>query len=273
MMHKSFKKERSSIKQRFIERRKLLKPFIKLYGNPVLVHAVDKKTIFKRILEEGKLKLPKEHSSPKKTPFMEQILKIDNGIYYSLGFTYLTAYDWKYNFIFDINYLQNLLYYENSVNYHCYKAVANYWDRKDNGYLEKLANTNKQCREVVDKYYNAEYNGKKKTLFDFWKIEKHVFDLIQEHPNKKEIKNMIKKVEKKFIRNFPSSLRDAQKAYLTERTPEIIGFKENNLFKNKYFLGFYIKGEIPNDIMTIFKKKYSDKVLFDGVNIRKISEF
>jgi hypothetical protein len=271
MIHKSFKKERNSIKQRFIERRKLLKPFIKLYGNPVLVHAIDNKTIFKRILEEGKLKLPKTHSFPKKTPFMEQILRIDNGIYYSLGFVYLTAYDWKYNLIFDINYLKNLVYYKNSVNYQCYKAVVNYWSKNDKDYLEKLANTNKQCREVVDKYYNTEYNGKKRVLFDFWKIEKYVFDFINAYPNKKEIKNIIKKVEQSFIKSFPSSLRDAKKSYLTERTPEIVGLKENNLLKNKYFLGFYINGKIPKDIMAILKKKYSDKILFNGTKIRNIS--
>ena len=272
MMHKSFKGERSSIKQRFIERRELLKPFLNLYGNPVLVHAVDKKIIFKRILEEGKLKLPKEHSFPKKTPFMEQILKIDNGIYYSLGFVYLTAYDWRYNLLFDISSLQNLVYYKNSVNYQCYKAVVDYWYSKDKAYLEKLANTNKQCGEVVDKYCNAEYNGKKRMLFDFWKIEKYVFDLIQKYPNRKEIENIIKNIEKKFIMNFPSSLRDAKKSYLTERTPELIGLKENNLLKNKHFLGFYIKGKIPKDIKVILKKKYADKLLFDGNRIKNISE-
>ena len=47
MTQKCFKKERGSIKQRFTDRRKLLKPFIDMYGNPILVHAIDKKIIFK----------------------------------------------------------------------------------------------------------------------------------------------------------------------------------------------------------------------------------
>ena len=271
MAQKCFKKE-NSIKQRFIDRTKLLKPFIELYGNPILVHAVDKKIIFKKILEEGKLKLPKKHSSPKKTPYMEKFLGIDNGIYYSVGFVYLTAYEWKYNFIFDISFLQNCKYYKNSVNYQCYKAVVNYWYEKDKEYLEKLADTNKQTREVVDKYYNEEYNGKKRMLFDFWKIEKYVFDFIEKYPYQKEIKKVIKKTEQKFIKNFPSSLRDAKKSYLTDRAPEVIGLKENNLLTNKYFLGFHINGKIPTDIKAILKKKYPNKIMFDGKKIKKISE-
>ncbi len=272
MMYKFFKKEKDSIKQRFIHRKKLLKPFIKLYGNQVLVHAMDSKIIFKKILKEGKLKIPKKHSSPKKTPYMETLLEINNGIYYSLGFVYLVAYDWKYNLIFDIRYLQNCKYYKNSVSYQCYKAVIDYWHRKDKDYLEKLANANKQTREVVDKYYNEEYGGKKRMLFDFWKIEKHVFSFIEKYSDKREVIKIIKETEKKFIKDFPSSLRDAKKSYLTERIPEIIGFKENNLLMNDYFLGFYISGEISKDIMAILKKKYSDKIIFDGKNIGRISE-
>lgn len=242
-------KETASIKQRFVDRKKLLKPFVDLYGAPVLVHAVDKKVVFKQILEEGKLKLPKGHSSSKKTPYMERFLGIDNGIYYSLGFVYLTAYGWKYNLIFDLKYLKECKYYKESVNYQCYKAVVDYWYTKDRDYLEKLANKNKQTREVVDKYYNEEYNGKK--VFDFWKIEKYVFDFIKNYPHNEELRRIINKTEQKFLKKFPSSLQDAKKAYLTERTPEIIGLKENNLAK--YFLGLYIQGEIPRDIKPHLK--------------------
>lgn len=272
-MHKSFKNEKNSIKKRFIERKKLLKPFLKLYKNPVLVHAVNEKNIFKKILTEGKIKLPKEHHFPKKTPFMERLLKIDNGIYYSLGFVYLTAYDWRYNFIFDINYLRELVYFESSINYKCYKAIVNYWYKYDPAYLEKLANTNKQCREVVDKYYNVKYHGKKRKLFDFWKIEKHVFEFINKYPNKKELDNLIRKIEKKTAKRFPYSLRDARKSYLTEKIAEIVGLKNNDLLNNKYFLGFYIADEIPQNIMKILVEKYPNKIIFDGVRIRKVSDF
>lgn len=270
-MAKCFKKEKS-IKQRFIDRKRLLEPFIELYGCPVLVHAIAKKTTFKKVLEEARLRLPKKHSSPKKTPYMEKLLGIDNGIYYSVGFVYSTAYEWKYNLIFDIRYLKNCKYYKNSVNYQCYKAIIDYWYRNDKGYLEKLANKNKQTREVFDKYYNEEYEGKKRMLFDFWKIEKYVFDFIEKYPNKKELMKVIKKTEQRLIKNYPSSLHDAKKSYLTDRAPEVIGLKENDLLANKYFLGFHINGKVPNDIESILKKKYSDKIMFDGIKIKKISE-
>ena len=48
---------------------------------------------FKKILQEGKLKLPK--FSQKTTPHMEKLLGINKAIYYSVGFVYFTAYDWK----------------------------------------------------------------------------------------------------------------------------------------------------------------------------------
>lgn len=263
-------KEESTIKQRFVDRRRLLKPFIKKYNNPVLVHAINEKKIFKRIIEQGKLKLPNKHDSKKKTPYMENILGIGNGIYLSSGFVYLTAYGWKYNVIFDLNFLKDCTYYKNSVNFQCYKAVVDYWYENDNNYLEKLANKNKICREVVDKYYNEEYNGKKRELFDFWKIEKIVFEFITKYSKRKEIEKVIKKTAQRFLKKYPNSLKDAKTSYLTEKTPEIISLKEINLLTNKNFLGFYIDDKIPSDIKKILKDNYSDKILFDGKKIKKV---
>lgn len=270
MVNKYFKNETVSIKQRFIERKKLLKPFIDVYGNPVLVHSVDKESTFKKILLSGKLKLPKEHSVIKKTPYMEKMLKIDNGIYYSLGFVYATAYGWKYNLIFDLNFLKDLIYYDNQIIYQCYKSIIDYWYEEDREYLEKLANTNKECRKVVNKYYNEEYGRKKRVLFDFWKIEKDVFNAISKYPNQKEIKKRIKRIEEKYLKKFPSSKRYANEAYLKDRTPEVVGLKENDLLKNKNFIGFYIRGKISKDVLNMLKKKYPGKILFDGVKIQKI---
>ncbi len=273
MTHKSLKKERSSIKQRFIERRKLLKPFIKKYGKPILVHAIDKKSIFKKILKEGELKLPSKHNSSRKTPYMEKFFKSDNGIYYSLGFVYSTAYGWKYNLLFDINYLKELDYYSNHLAYRCYKKIAQYWYEEDKDYLEKLADTNKVCRTVVNKFYNKKYQGKKRVLFDFWKIEKILYYFVENYPKRKEIIKIIKETKKKFEKKYPDSIEDAKRAYLTERSPEIIGLKKNNLLKNKYFLGFYIEGKIPSKIKRILKEKYSNKIIFDGNKIEKLNVF
>lgn len=267
----AFEKEVSTIPQRFRERRILLEPFIKLYGKPVLVHAIHNLKIFEKVLKDAKLKLPKNHTSIKKTPYLEKLLKINDCIYYSLGFAYLTAYGLKYNLIFDLNYLKELTYYETSLNYHCYKAIVDYWYKHDKGYLEKLANTNNRCREVVDKYYNKTYNGQKRSLFDFWKIEKIVFEHIQKYPHKQELMKIINYTGRKFLKKYPASFRDAKKAYLTKKTPEMVGKKENNLLKNPYFLGFYVKGNIPRKIKLILRKKYPSKILFDGKKIIPIN--
>jgi len=266
MKNKPFEQEfKGTLKQRFAIRRKLSRPFIEKYGNPIIVHAINKEEIFKKILQEGKLKVPKEHDSPKKCPYMEKILKIDNGIYYSLGFTYLINYNWNYNLIFDIHYLKNLRYYKNNINFHAYRIIIDYWNNNDRLYLEKLANLNEICRQVIDKYYD-------KKGFDFWKIEKYVFEFIQNYPKKKELYDLIKKLAKSYEKKFPSSIKDAKKAYFEQRTPEIIGIRENNLLRNKYFLGFYIREVIDKKILKILKKKYLNKVIFDGNKITRIKE-
>jgi hypothetical protein len=268
---KVFKKgEKTSIEWRFKERKRLMKPFIVNYKKPVIVHAIHDLKVFEKILIEEKLKLPEQHNSPKKCPLMEKFLGIDNSIYYSLGFVYSTAYDFKYNLIFDLNYLRDLIYYSESIIYRCYKAVIDYLDEHDYDYLQKLANTNKNTKRVIDKYYNKKYKGKTKMHFDFWEIEKETFDAIMNYPNKKELIKMIDERSKKFILKYPKSVESAKKDYLTEKIPEIIGRKENNLLRNPHFLGFYIKGKIPKKIAEIIKEKYPNKIIFDGRKIKGI---
>ena len=269
---KPFKKERLTIKGRFEQRKKLIKPFIKKYKQPVLVHSVNNKEVFKKILEERKLKIPKKHRSPKKCPYMEKFLGIDNAIYYSLGFVYYAAYGWKYNLIFDLNSLRELLYYRSAVMYRCYKVVVDYWYKNDKEYLEKLANKNKLTRKVVDRYYYEEYNGKARVIFDFWKIEKETFEHIRRYKDKKKLIKLIRKNEQELIRKYPYSKIDARKAITSVRTQEIIGKKDNNLLNNPHFLGFYIDGKIPKDILKILLKKYPDKIIFDGKEIGEVGE-
>ncbi len=268
---KVFRKgEKTSIEWRFKERKRLMKPFIAKYKMPVIVHAVHDLKVFENILKGGKLKLPGQHNSPKKCPYMEKFLGIDNSVYYSLGFVYSVAYDFKYNLIFELDYLRDLTYYNESIIYRCYKAIIDYLDEYDYEYLQKLANTNKNTKRVIHKYYNKKYKGKTKMHFDFWEIEKETFDAIMNYPNKKELIKMIDERSRKFIMKYPKSVESAKKDYLKENIPEIIGRKENNLLKNKHFLGFYIKGKIPKEIMEIIKSKYADKILFDGNKIEKI---
>ena len=40
----------------------------------------------------------------------------------------------------------------------------------------------------------------------------------------------------------------------------------------KDFLGFYVRGRVSSDILKLFKRKYSDKILFDGKKIIGVEE-
>lgn len=270
-MNKAFKKgDKISIEERLNQRQNLIKPFIKKYNKPVLVHSVHDKKTFKKILKQGKLRLPKEHNGKKKTPYMERILGIDNCIYLSLGFIYASAYDFKYSLIFDLDYLKELDYYKNSISYRCYKDVIIYLDKYNPKVLEKFSKENKKTKEVMNKFYNEKYKGKTKEMFDFWKIEKETFEMIVNHPQKKKLKEIIKKRARKYLIKYPCSVRQAKKDYCGERAPEIISRRQIKLKDNPYFLGFYIKGKIPQDILIILKKNYSKKIFFDDKKIKNI---
>jgi hypothetical protein len=265
-----FKKQASSLKKKFKERSKLLKPFIKLYKSPVLVHAVYDVDIFYKILKDGKIKKPSNHSSPKKTPYMEKILNTDRGIYYSLGFQYLTSYEWNYNLIFDLNYMKDLIYYKKGTHYKAYIMIVDYWFENDKAYLEKLANKNRLTREVINTYYTKKYNGKVRKILEFWKIEKELYNFFENYPRKKELINLIRKMAKERFLKYPASKKNAKQNYMKEYAPEMIGKKENNLLKNPSFLGFGIIGKIPKKVEKILKEKYADKIIFDGKKIKKI---
>ncbi len=266
-----FKKQENSIQKQFRQRRKLLIPIVKEYGKPVIVHAIHDKGVFHKILQEGKLKLPKNHDSTQKTPYMERFLGIDNCIYYSLGFVYFSSYKWKYNLIFDTKYLKELVYYNNSANFQAARTVVNYLYENDKPYLDKLANTNATTRAVMDRYYNEELNGKVRVILEFWKIEKELFDAISNYPHKRVLLRLIREIGEKHFLKYPDSEKHALATYLEERAPEMIGKKENNLLKNPYFLGFYIDGTIERDTLAILKKEYPNKIIYDGKKIKKIS--
>lgn len=261
MVHR-FSKEKYDLEQRFVERKRLLVPFIKRYKHPVLVHGIYNKTNFKKILQAGCLKIPKNHTISKDV-YMEHILGIDNSIFYSVGFVYFTAYGWKYNLIFDIGYLNECTYYENPVNYGCYKAVIDYWIKNDKKFLSKLEE-NTLFKDLMIKYRSTD-------VFEYWKIEQYTFENILKYSKHKTLMLLIKKTASKYYKNHEKSIADVKKYYLT-KVPEVICFKNNDLLKNKYFLGFFIEGKVSKDIKTILKIKYPDKILFDGKKILSIAE-
>ena len=89
----------------------ITKPLIERYGHPVVVHAVKDKNIFVKILEDGKIGLPRNHGNQKKTPLMEKILGVDNSVFLSVGFDYWVNYNFKFNFLFDWGILKESDYY------------------------------------------------------------------------------------------------------------------------------------------------------------------
>jgi len=252
------------------ERIKLINIFYKKYGNPVLVHAVDKKQVFKRILSQGIIMIPSNHKTKKRTLLSEKIIGTDDCIYLSLGFVYATAYDFKYNFLFDLELLKEMEYYWLSVNFQCFKAVVKYWEKYDKDYLEALGNKNKKCRDILDYYYFRESKNRARRLFKYWEIEEDFLDLIMNYKHKNKLMKIIRETKKKYELNYPRSERHALRKFNTDDTPEILSFKDLSLMDNSHFKGFYIMGEIPQDIKRILKKKYSGKILFDGKNISKI---
>lgn len=272
MTSNPFKEQENSIRKQMNLRKRLLTKFVRLHKNPIIVHAVHDKSIFKKIIGGGKLKLPRTHSSPQKTPYMERFLGIDNCIYYSLGFVYFSSYKWKYNLIFDVKELRKLVYYNNSVNFQAARAVVDYWYAHDKDYLEKLANKNSITRAVIDRYYYEPYNGKVRKILEFWKIEKELYYSIVNYLNKNRLLALIKETEKKHSLKYPLSEKDALVCYLEEKAPEMVGKKENNLLRNNNFLGFFIDGEIENDVLKLLKEKYAEKILFDGKRIVKIKD-
>lgn len=269
-IQRHFKKQENSIKKQMSVRKKLLKSFVKLYGDPTIVHSVHHKNVFHKILSDGKLDLPKKHGSPQKTPYMEKFLGIDNCIYYSLGFVYYSSYKWKYNLLFDMNFLKKLKYYNNSVNFQAAREVVNYWYEKDRLYFEKLRNANKNTRKVIDRYLNEPYNGKKRRILEFWKIEKEIFESIDSYKHKNKLVKIIKRVEKRHSLRYPKSKKDAFDCYLQERAPEMVGRKSNNLLKNSCFIGFFIPGKIDSKTNNLLKYKYKNKLLFDGKKLKRI---
>ncbi|MAG76053.1 MAG: hypothetical protein CL811_04755 [Colwelliaceae bacterium] len=259
------------INKKLRQKKKLIKPFINKYSRPVLVHATKNKKDFIKILETRKIKLGKYNKKGEHL-HIESLLNLYPSIFFSLGFEYLAAYDFKFGLIFDLNLLKKTKYYRNSIGFQCYRKAFKYWEDNDPDWVEKLRNTNKSCVEVINTFYNKRYNGKTRQIFEFWKIERELFNLITKYPKKGELIKIFKKVKKDKLVKYPESLNCAIEDYDKDYAPEIIKNKEIKLQNNKLLLGFYVKGDISSKLLKILKEHYPNKLLFDGKNIRKIRE-
>ena len=65
-MKTCFKKQKEKIENQFKERNILLKKFIQDHKIPVLVHAIENIKTFTKVLQDKKLKLPKDHPEVRK---------------------------------------------------------------------------------------------------------------------------------------------------------------------------------------------------------------
>ena len=79
-------------------------------------------------------------------------------------------------------------------------------------------------------------------------------------------------MDKAFLK-YPASRKHSFKIYTDDVAPELIGKKDNNLLKNPFFLGFCVAGKVPKKVQNLLKKKYPDKILFDGEKIFKVESF
>lgn len=271
MIRKEFRKYRSNITQQIERRWKLLKPIIQEYHAPVIVHAIKETNTFQKILKEGVIKIPSHHNSPKKTPYLETFLGIDNGIYYSLGFVYACAYHWKYSLMFDSKYIKEVEYYDGSVNFQIGKQVINWWYEHDKAYLKKLENKNATTKKVFKRWYTEEYKGKVREIIEIWKIEKEIYEHIKQYKQKRKVLKLIQKIGKEKKLTYPASRNHAQEAWKGEKAPEMVRKTNDNLHTNPYFKGFYIEGTIPLKIKKILKEEYSTKIIYDGKTIKPIS--
>ena len=264
-----FKKDRYKFDEQVKERHRIQKIFLKKYGKPVLVHSTPLKKNFVRILKESKLKLPLDHCVEKKCPYMEKLVGVDNCLYFSLGFPYVTRYSFKYSLIFDLDMLKKLEYHSKIPVWSTYKRIVDFIYEKDPEYFKVLRSKNKICEEVVDRYLHTVFEGKTRNFIDFWRDEKTIFEWVQDYPNQKEIKKIIKDTSKEFLVKYPDSSKLAKKQCLERYIPEILSKKEISL-SSPCFLGFYISGNIPKDIQTILKKKFKGRIIFDGKKIEVI---
>lgn len=270
-MTTAFNKE-ASIEERLACRRRLMRPFLRQYGSPVIVHAVHSKDVFKKILAQGTIKLPRGHKTGKKCPHLEKVLGLHNTVFYSLGFVYYAGHGFRYNLLFDAGVLKDCEYYRKSVVYQCYKAIANYWYEQDRPYLEALARVSPACDQVVRNYLRQKHNGKARVLFDFWKIEDALFRHLLRYKKKAKVLGIVSDEKERLRLRYPASARHAKKVCLSDVAPEVISRKQNNLRANPHFIGFFIGGKIPRDVRAILERKYPTKMLYDGKRFRLVAE-
>jgi len=251
---------------------KMLKPFVKKYGHPVLVHALNDSHSFMSILKSGEIRLPKNHNNKKKSPYMEKLLNTDNSIFFSIGFLYWAQYGYNYNFIFDWGILKDSKYYYRPLALRCYTKIVNWLYENDRKYFNKIGLLSEKCQKTIDHFIYCKEDPQSTPLFfKFWETEEKIlFNFIMKHPRKVLFLKFIKKIERKTIRSYPYSKRLIKNKWDKDIFPEINYYKDIDLMSSPYFLGFFIDGKISKVAKKILREKYKGKIIFDGKKIRVI---
>ncbi|MFH1649206.1 MAG: hypothetical protein ABIA93_01520 [Candidatus Woesearchaeota archaeon] len=254
-MHSAFAKE-SSISERFHQREALMKPFMKRFGEPVLVHAVDSEKSFVNILKSGKIKVPRAGG---KTAYMDALLGIGPSIYFSVGFVYATAYGFPYNLVFRLSLLKELEYYKTSLSYSCYRAVMEYWYEQDKDYFRKVWHHDSETERVIRKYLCVPFQGKVRRRLDFWRIEAQLKHYIDTYPKKKVLLKLVSEQRSKLRIGIKKARFHAIGSLAKKEVPELMCDHDISL-SNSAFVGIQIQGKISPRIKRLLSA-YQSKLI------------
>lgn len=229
---------------------------------PVIVHAVPNEKIFKKIIMDGKIKIPKKHKTKKRTPLMENVLNTNNCIYLSLNFDYnAQIFQWPYGFLFDLKSLKEFKFYKEFLIWTSFKKTIDFLDKHDKEFVLEMKQ-NKKLKQIIETYYSSD-----KTMFQFWKAEKEIFKYIMNSKWKTQIIKEINKNKKELFLKYPKSKKYAKKVYrVSEKNKEILSHKDI-LLRDHNFIGLYVKkGHLKKIKKTIneLRKIKKSFFIYDG---------
>ncbi len=139
--------------------------------------------------------------------------------------------------------------------------MINYWNEKDQEYLNKIKNKSKKIKHVIEDFLSI---GR----FSFWEIEKELFDALIKYPKKEKLVKLIqsygnfKKV--KLKKHFCKKNFNHPRAEITSHEPIKID--------SPLFIGFYVQSGKEKEFLSILNKiklknvDINNLLIFDGYN-------
>jgi hypothetical protein len=237
------------MEKRDILKKKYLK-INKIFNKPCIVHSNPKFDVFLSILNNIKISIPSDQINYKRlrSGFFEKNLKIDNCVWWSLGFHYNSLGD-KFGIIFDINCLDSSFeVFCEEIILQSIKITLRYWKKHDLVFLDYVLGYDKNLKKAIQYFYDTDQK-KNGSLIKIWPVVDKFYLFCNIYPNISTIKKLILKMKKKikickYIKSY------LKKSYNSNNyiTTEIICHKSINL-DNKNLIGFYIaKGGLNQKI-------------------------